>query len=444
MGPDPAFLQVLEQEQLFHRQQHKIIQAPADEIPVGAVPDAGQQLDDEQVEDLALEAPAVAAQGDIDVLPEPAGQRHVPAPPELGDGSRDIRVVEVLGELEAHHLAHADGHHGIARKVEVQLEAVGQDAQPHQPGGGVCQPHKGDGSIVRHPDDVGPEGAHRVGQQHFFGQAEGEDGHALLDLGDVVAVLVDVQLGRHVTVFDDGAGDQLREHDHIGPEVDDVLFRRHIAAVDVDGVGKGLEGVKADAQRQDADPLNGRKARPQQSVGALQDKICVLEIEQHPQAAHQGQPQKQPAQPRPALKMGDGQAAQVVDEDEGQHHREKPDLAPAVEHQAADEQDGVLCFGRGDIIGRQGEGQKVEQEDDRAEDQGGISFRVGKSKKEPMPQGTGSEGDRYWGAYSFITSSTAWDRSPLLSLEAMTITTRPSRPEIMAFSTLDWAWPNSA
>ena len=443
MGPDPPLLQVLEQEQFFRRQQHKIVQPPADKVPVGAVPDAGQQLDDEQVEDLPPEALAVAAQGDIDILPEPAGQGHVPAAPELGDGGGDIGVVEVLGELEPHHLAHADGHHGVARKVKVQLEAVGQDAQPDQPGGGVGQPHKGDRGVVRHPDDVGPEGAHRVGQQDLFGQAKGEDGHPLFDLGDVVAVLVDVQLGRHVPVFDDGAGDQLGEHDHIGPEVDDVLLRRHVMAVDVDGVGKGLEGVKADAQRQDADPLDGGKARPQQGVGAFQHKIGVLEVEQHPQAAHQGQGQEQPPHPRPALKVGDGQAAQVVDEDQGQHHREEADLAPAVEYQAADKEDGIFGPGRRDVVGRQGKGQKVEQEDDRTEDQGGISFRVGKSKKSPCRRAPALKGIVYC-AYSFITSSTAGARSPVHSLEAMTMTTRLSRPEIMAFSTLAWAWPNSA
>mgnify|MGYP000034315128 CR=1 FL=1 len=56
-------LQVLEQEQLLDGQQHKVIQAPADEIPVGTVPDAGEQLDHKQVEDLPLEALAFPPRG---------------------------------------------------------------------------------------------------------------------------------------------------------------------------------------------------------------------------------------------------------------------------------------------------------------------------------------------------------------------------------------------
>ena len=85
------------------------------------MPDAREQLDNEEVEDLTPEALPVAAEGDIDILPEPAREGHVPAPPELGDGGGDIRVVEVLRKVEAQHLAHADAHHGVAGKVEIEL-----------------------------------------------------------------------------------------------------------------------------------------------------------------------------------------------------------------------------------------------------------------------------------------------------------------------------------
>ncbi len=92
------FFQIFEQEQLFNGQQNKVVQAPADKVPVCTVPDAGEQLHHEQVEDLPLQALAVAAQRDIDVLAEPAGKGHVPAPPELGDGAGNIGEVEVLGK----------------------------------------------------------------------------------------------------------------------------------------------------------------------------------------------------------------------------------------------------------------------------------------------------------------------------------------------------------
>ena len=282
MRPHLTLFQVGQQEQLFSRQQHKVVKTPADKVPVRAVPDAGEQLHDEQVQDLPLEPLAVAAQRDIHILPEPTGQGHVPAPPELGDGSGDIGVVEVCGEVEAQHLAHADAHQGVAGEIEVQLQTVCDDAQPHQRGGGVCQTHKGGGGAVGYPDDVCPQCAHSVRQQHLFGKTEGEQGHALFNLFEVIAVPVDVQLVGDVPVLDDRPRDELREHDHISAEIDDVALGFYIPAVNIDGVGKGLEGVEADAQRQGADALNFGKGGAQQGIHAAQHKVCVLEVEQHP------------------------------------------------------------------------------------------------------------------------------------------------------------------
>ena len=369
VGPHSALLQVGQQEQLFYSQQHKVVQAPADKVPVRAVPDAGEQLHHEQVEDLALQALAVAAERDIHILPEPAGKGHVPAPPELGDGCGDIRVVEVCGEVEAQHLAHANAHHGVAGKVKVELQAVGDDAQPHQRGGCIGKAHKGGGRAVRNADDVCPQSTDGIRQQHLFGKAKGEQGHALFDLLQAVAVPVYVQLVRDIAVFHDGAGDQLREHDHIGTKVDDITLCLYIPAVNIDGVGKGLEGVKADAQRQSANALDLGKGGAQQGVCAAQHKVCVFEVEQHPKAANEGHQQKCPAQGRLLVEVLDAQAADVVDEDEGHHDREKPYLAPAVEHQTAEEQHGVLELCGRKVIQRQRDGQKPEQKDDGAENQ---------------------------------------------------------------------------
>ena len=51
------------------------------------MPQAGQQPDDGNVQELPTLALAVTAQGDVDVLPEPGGQADVPPPPELSDGT---------------------------------------------------------------------------------------------------------------------------------------------------------------------------------------------------------------------------------------------------------------------------------------------------------------------------------------------------------------------
>ena len=75
----------------------------------------------------------------------------------------------------------------------------------------------------------------------FFGEAEREQGHAILDLLEVVAAMRHMQLGRHVPVLDDGARDELGEHDDIRAEINDVVLRFYVPAVDVDGIGERLE-----------------------------------------------------------------------------------------------------------------------------------------------------------------------------------------------------------
>ena len=71
------------------------------EGPTGAVPQSAQEEDDDVMEVRPAWAAPVAAQGNVDVIPEPGGERDVPAPPELPDGSGHIGIVEVLKELES-------------------------------------------------------------------------------------------------------------------------------------------------------------------------------------------------------------------------------------------------------------------------------------------------------------------------------------------------------
>ena len=140
----------------------------------------------------------------------------------------------------------------------------------------LASPTKVVEGLAGHADDVGPQGTDGVCQQHLLGQTEGEQGHALFDLRQGVAVLVDVQLIRYIAVFHDGARNELREHDHIGTKVDDVALGLHIPAVDINGVGQGLEGVEADAQRQGADALDLGKGRAQQALALRSTKFAYL------------------------------------------------------------------------------------------------------------------------------------------------------------------------
>ena len=63
--------QPFQQERLFQNQQDAEVHAPQQEVPAGAVPDAGQRPDNADVADLDGKAPAVAAKGDVDILLKP-------------------------------------------------------------------------------------------------------------------------------------------------------------------------------------------------------------------------------------------------------------------------------------------------------------------------------------------------------------------------------------
>ena len=88
------------------------------------MPEAGQQPDDHDVDDLSFQTMAVAAERNIDIVTEPVGQGHVPAPPEISDGAGNVRVIEVLKEIKAEHLAKTDCHIGIAAEVKIDLEGI--------------------------------------------------------------------------------------------------------------------------------------------------------------------------------------------------------------------------------------------------------------------------------------------------------------------------------
>ena len=173
-----------------------------------------------------------------------------------------------------------------------------------------------------------------------------------------------------IPVLDDGAGDELGEHDDVSTEINDVMLCFHIPAVDVDGVGKCLEGVEADAQRQYANALNGRKTGAEDGIDAAEHEICILEVEEHPETARQRDEQQDETGGLVLLEALKPQAAEVVDEDERQHDREETHLAPAVEHEAAQEQNGIFEFRGREIVQRQCDGQKAQQKDDGAEDHG--------------------------------------------------------------------------
>ena len=100
-----------------------MVRASGDEGPVGAVPETRQQEDDEGVAHHLGLRDTAAAQGDVDVIPEPSRQADVPPAPELGDVATEVGHVEVAHQLDPEKLRRSDGDVGVAREVAIDLES---------------------------------------------------------------------------------------------------------------------------------------------------------------------------------------------------------------------------------------------------------------------------------------------------------------------------------
>ena len=156
--------QPLTKEQPLRDQEKAVVCAPYHISPFRAMPEAGCQEYKPEIEEQAqLTVDPVATQRNVEVSAHPVAQGDVPPAPEVGNGYGRIRIIEIFRETEAHHLSQADGHIGIAGKVEVYLEGVADGTKPRGIGAEVGRRKIKDG--------VG-RSAHYIGYQHLFAQAQ--------------------------------------------------------------------------------------------------------------------------------------------------------------------------------------------------------------------------------------------------------------------------------
>ena len=199
------------------------------------MPEAAQDHGGEQVDIRPHLAAAVAPQRDVEIVPQPGGEREVPPPPEFGDRLALVGGVEVLGKDPAEHQPQADRHVGIGAEVEVDLEGVGADAIPGVERRGGARVEDGVGHL-----------AAGIGQENLLGQSQREEGDAAGEFLERVRPLE--ELVGHILEADDRPSHQLRKHRHVAHVVEDRADRPGVAAVDVDGVAHRLKRVEADPE----------------------------------------------------------------------------------------------------------------------------------------------------------------------------------------------------
>ena len=104
--------------------------APDQEGPVRAMPEAGQAHHHDQHAGLSRERTFAAAERDVEIVADPGRQRDVPTLPEGLRRARKIRLAEIGCQPQPEQERDAERHVGIAGKIEIDLETEQPCADP--------------------------------------------------------------------------------------------------------------------------------------------------------------------------------------------------------------------------------------------------------------------------------------------------------------------------
>ena len=129
------------------------------------MPDTGDRPHYEEVDNGSRQTLAASAHREIDVALEPVAERDVPAPPEFRNAVRHIRIVEVLWEVESHHLSETYRHIGVSAEIKVDLERERKDTEPRR--------HCGDLAVI-HRLYLSPQQTYVVGYEHLLAKPDDE------------------------------------------------------------------------------------------------------------------------------------------------------------------------------------------------------------------------------------------------------------------------------
>ena len=232
--------------------------------------------------------------------------------------------------MEAEGLAQADGHIAVSTEVIIDLQQIGDSADP---GGHNIQI----GSAVI--EDVIRGGAHGVGDQHLLAKTRDEPAQAEGNAAHIHSPVVD--LVGNILIPDNGACDQLGEEGDVQQNLKVVSLHRHIVPIDIDHIAQRLEGEEGDADGQ-ADGRN-RQAQTQESIHIAHQETCVLKHTQKAQVHGNGQHQDHLAATA-AQKHGED----VVEQSAYDHQNDVDRLAVSIEQKARNQKQYISDASVGD------------------------------------------------------------------------------------------------
>lgn len=244
----------------------------------------------------------------------------MPPAPKFSNAAGYIWVVKVLRELKPEHSAKANGHHRISVKVKINLKAVRDYAQYGQRG-------RRAGQVLL---NAVPKLADIVRQKHLAAQAYDKRAHAVLDTAKACGS--ELELSADFAVTHDRACYKLREEADERAEVHDVALGRNIPAIYVDGIGHGLERVKADAKRQ-GKPQD-RNICTEYGINRLREEAGVFENGEHTEIKYNGNEEHCSHNAPPPPVTFNYYAAYVIHKNRSEHDDNIFWLPPGVKNQA--------------------------------------------------------------------------------------------------------------
>ena len=200
----------------------------------------------------------------------------MPAPPEFLYTAGHVGASEVFHQVDTQQPGTAHRNVGIAGEIAVDLHAEQDCGQNQGQTALACQIIVDGVDILRH----------KIRNDHFFEQAHTDFPQSGAEARPVRVVLL-MQLGQQIARPFDGPGHQLGEKAHIQRIVAEVVFGFQVAAVDIHHITQGLEGVKADAHRQNqfqGGGLQRQSHRLQQRRHILREEVEIFEEKQATQA----------------------------------------------------------------------------------------------------------------------------------------------------------------
>ena len=195
----------------------------------------------------------------------------MPSFPEINDVNGLVRRIEVDRDLDSKHPADPPGHVAVSAEIKIQLQRIAQN--DHHRIRPAKRRQAGIAEIHTRPESVR--------QQHLFCQTDDKKAKTPGNLLPLHRFLPQtVKLRQHLGMIDDRPRDQLRKEGH-KQRICDERTVLHLSLVRVHNKGNLLEGEKADPQRQQNPPQRRRRAKHR--IDGRQEKIEILEIEQHAQ-----------------------------------------------------------------------------------------------------------------------------------------------------------------